>query len=93
MERLLYVGIGGLLLGDRADESFRHPYQVRAGLSLHFVQDLTAHGLLRRIRKETKRRAPCTRRGTRARLACHLHSYPATRLYKSTASTISVTLT
>src|SRR2546426_8103423 len=56
MEKLLYVGIGGLLLGDRAAECFRHPYQVRAGLGLHVVHDLTAHYLLRRIGKGGKPR-------------------------------------
>jgi hypothetical protein len=54
MERLLYIGLGGLLLGDGAAESFRHPYQVRAGLSLQCVQNLTAHCLLRRIGKKSK---------------------------------------
>jgi hypothetical protein len=54
MERLLYVGIGGLRLGDRAAESFRRAYQVRAGLGLHSVHNLTAHGLLRRFVKEGK---------------------------------------
>src|SRR5215471_7366563 len=56
MGRLLYVGIGGLLLRDRAAESFRHPYQVRAGLRLHFVQDLTALHWLRCIGKESKKK-------------------------------------
>ena len=56
MERLLYVSIGGLLLGDRAAEFFRHPYQFCAGFSLHFVHDLTAHYLLRRIGKGGKPR-------------------------------------
>jgi hypothetical protein len=54
MGRLLYVGIGGLILRGGSAEFFRHPYQVRAGLSLHFVHDLTAHCLLRRIGKESK---------------------------------------
>jgi hypothetical protein len=35
MERLLYVSIGGLLLGDRTAEYFRPAYQFCAGFSLH----------------------------------------------------------
>jgi hypothetical protein len=56
MERLLYVSIGGLLLGDRTAEYFRPAYQFCAGFSLHVVHDLTAHCLLRRIGKEGKPR-------------------------------------
>jgi hypothetical protein len=55
MERLLYVGIGRLLLlGDRTAEFFRPAYQFCEGFSLHVVHDLTAHCLLRHIGKEGK---------------------------------------
>src|SRR5262245_44109689 len=54
MGKLLYVGIGGLQLEDRTVEFFHQPSQVRAGLSRHFVLDLTAHCLLKRVGKEGK---------------------------------------
>src|SRR5919201_6595848 len=54
MRRLLYFGIGGLILWGRSAEFFRYPQQVRAGLRPHFMHDLTALHWLRCIGKEGK---------------------------------------
>jgi hypothetical protein len=54
LERLLYLGIGRLLLGDRTVECCRQASQVGAGFSRHVVHDLTAPCVLRRIGKGPK---------------------------------------